>query len=90
MFAQDAARDAAFTALGTAARSELIAAAYACLETLTDYCGYSDTEGWRRGVAHTADLLLQLSLNPQVRKPQAKDILAAVALKVGTPDHAYI
>ncbi|MEX1250941.1 MAG: DUF2785 domain-containing protein [Hyphomonas sp.] len=71
-------------------RSELIAAVHAYLETLTVHCGYSDTESWRRSVAHTGDLLLPVSLNPQVRKPQAKDILAAVALKVGTPDHAYI
>ena len=71
-------------------RSDLIGAAHVYLETLTDYRGFSDTEGWRHGVAHTADLLMQLSLNPQLTKPQAKEILAAVALKAGTPDHAYI
>ncbi len=71
-------------------RSALIAAAHAYLATLTDYRGFSDTEGWRHGVAHTADLLMQLSLNPDLTRPQAEAILAAVALKVGTPDHAYI
>lgn len=73
-----------------AERSELIAATQAYLASITDYRGYSDTEGWRHGVAHTADLLMQMSLNPQLTKPQAEAILAAIALKVGTPDHAYI
>jgi len=71
-------------------RSALIAAAHAYLATLTDYRGFSDTEGWRHGVAHTADLLMQLSVNPELTRPQAEAILAAVALKVGTPEHAYI
>lgn len=71
-------------------RSALIAAAHAYLAGLTDYRGYDDTDGWRHGVAHTADLLMQLSLNPELTRPQAEAILATVALKVGTPDHAYI
>jgi hypothetical protein len=73
-----------------AERSTLIAAAHSYLADLADYRGFSDTEGWRHGVAHTADLLMQLSLNPQLTKPQAEAVLAAIALKVGTPDHAYI
>lgn len=71
-------------------RSELIAAAHSYLATLTDYRGFSDAEGWRHGVAHTADLLMQLSLNPQLTKPQAEAILAAVALKTGPAEHAYV
>ena len=71
-------------------RSELIRAADTFLAGLTDYRGYSDTEGWRYGVAHTADLLMQLSLNPQLTKPQAEAILAAITQKVGTSNHAYI
>jgi hypothetical protein len=71
-------------------RSTLIEAAQAYLAALTDYRGFSDTEGWRHGVAHTADLLMQLSLNPDLTRPQAEAILASVALKVGTPEHAYI
>ena len=71
-------------------RTRLIGAAHAYLAGLSDYRGYSDTEGWRHGVAHTADLLMQLSLNPQLTKPQAEAILAAVALKAGPAKHAYI
>jgi hypothetical protein len=73
-----------------AERSGLISLAQMYLAQLSDYRGYSDTEGWRHGVAHTADLLMQLSLNSQLTKPQAEQILAAVALKVGAPQHAYV
>lgn len=72
------------------ARDDLIAVAHAYLAGLTDYRGFSDTEGWRHGVAHTADLLMQLSLNPQLTEPQAEAILAAIALKAGPTDHAYV
>ena len=71
-------------------RSELIAAAHAYLATLTDYRGFNDTEGWRHGVAHAADLLMQLSINPELTKPQAEAILDAIALKVAPADHAYV
>ncbi|MFN3912795.1 DUF2785 domain-containing protein [Hyphomonas sp.] len=71
-------------------RSALIAAAHLYLASLTDYRGFSDTEGWRHGIAHTADLLMQLSLNPHLTKPQAEAILSAIAVKAGTPDHAYV
>jgi len=71
-------------------RDALISAAAGYLSGLSDYRGFSDAEGWRHGVAHTADLLMQLSLNPELTKPQAEAILAAVALKVAPPDHAYV
>lgn len=71
-------------------RAGLIAAAQAYLAGLDDYRGFDDAEGWRHGVAHTADLLMQLSLNPEITRPQAEAILAAVALKVGTAEHAYV
>lgn len=76
--------------MSEAERSELIAAASAYLAALTDYRGFSEADGWRHGVAHTADLLMQLSLNPQLTKPQAEAILAAIALKAGAPGHAYV
>ena len=76
--------------MSEAERSELIAAANTYLAALTDYRGFSASEGCRHGVAHTADLLMQLSLNPELTKPQAEAILAAIALKAGAPDHAYV
>ena len=76
--------------MSEAERSELIAAAHTYLAGLTDYRGFDDTEGWRHGVAHAADLLTQLSMNPQLTKPQGEAILAALALRIVPADHAYI
>lgn len=76
--------------MGPEERDRLIAATHAYLSTLSDFRGFSDGDGWRHSVAHASDILMQLSLNPQLNKPQAEAILAAIALKVGTPDHAYI
>lgn len=73
-----------------AERSELIAAGTDYLAALTDYRGFDDAEGWRHGVAHTADLFMQLSLNPQLNKPQAEAILAGIAVKAAPSDHAYV
>ena len=71
-------------------RWDTLPAARPFLAGLTDYRGFSDTEGWRHGVAHTADLLMQMSLNAHLTKPQAEEILAMVALKAGPTEHAYV
>ncbi|MEZ5946133.1 DUF2785 domain-containing protein [Hyphomonas sp.] len=71
-------------------RGELVAAAAAYMSGLADYRGYSDTDGWRHGVAHTADIFLQLSLNEALTRDEADAILAVIAVKAGTSDHAYI
>lgn len=76
--------------MSEAERSELIAAAHAYLAGLSDYRGFDETEGWRHGVAHTADLLMQLSLNPALTRPQADAILDALALQVAPAAHAYV
>jgi hypothetical protein len=47
-----------------------------------DYRGFDTAEGWRHGVAHGADLALQLVLNPAVDKPQIERLLAAVGRQV--------
>jgi len=65
------------------------AAAYE--ESVRDYRGYIEGEGWRHGVAHGADWLMQLSLNPALERAQYDRILAAVAAQV-VPEggHAYV
>lgn len=52
------------------------------LKDLDDYRGFDREEGWRHGVAHTADLFLQLSLNPAVDIEGAAIMLDAIAAKV--------
>jgi hypothetical protein len=72
-------------------RTALVDAAGAYLRGVSDYRGYVDGEGWRHGVAHGADLVLQLVLNPAVSAAQQQRLLAAVAAQVTPPvAHAYI
>lgn len=67
----------------------LVQVAGFALSEVTDYRGFVDGEGWRHGVAHGADLMMQLSLNPQVDRTMALAMLAAIASQVAPDDHAY-
>jgi hypothetical protein len=63
-------------------RDNLVDAAAGFLSSVRDYRGFSDTEGWRHGVAHGADFALQLVLNRAVTKPHVAKLLSAVASQV--------
>jgi hypothetical protein len=71
-------------------RAQLLNASIAYLESVRDYRGFDEREGWRHGVAHGADLMLQLSLNPALGKPALERIAAAVARQVAPGGHFYI
>lgn len=72
-------------------RAAMVERAAAYLESVRDYRGYSEGEGWRHGVAHGADWLMQLSLNPALERAQYQRILAAVASQaVPHNGHAYV
>ncbi|MGO1072270.1 DUF2785 domain-containing protein [Lysobacter sp. CA199] len=60
------------------------------VESVRDYRGYIEGEGWRHGVAHGADWLMQLSLNPALERAQYRRILAAIAAQVVPRSHAYV
>lgn len=63
-------------------REEMVRAAAAYLTKVTDYRAFDDKEGFRHGVAHGADLALQLALNPLTTKPQIDQLMRAVASQV--------
>lgn len=63
-------------------RSQLVELAANYLKGVRDYRGFSETEGWRHGVAHGSDLVLQLVLNPKIDSAQVKLLMAAVASQV--------
>ena len=72
-------------------RNALVETAVHYLESVRDYRGFVEGEGWRHGVAHGADLLTQLALNPELDKAQLDRILGAVATQVAPAGtHAYI
>lgn len=78
--------------LTAAERNELARAGSAYLEGVRDYRGFDPVEGWRHGVAHGADLMLQLAVNPAITKAEHELMLAAIAAQVapaGTHFYRY-
>ena len=72
-------------------RDAMLARAAVYLGAVDDYRGFEAGIGWRHGVAHAADWLLQLALNPALDTDQLQRVLAAVALQaVPTSGHAYV
>lgn len=63
-------------------RAALVARGTQWLAGWRDARAFDEVEGWRHGVAHGADLMLQLALNPRLTRPQADALLAAVASQV--------
>lgn len=63
-------------------REELAGIAARYLREVDDFRGFSEQEGWRHGVAHGADLALQLVLNPNVGADQVRQLLDAVGSQV--------
>ena len=72
-------------------RAALVEAAAAYVESVRDYRGFIAGEGWRHGVAHGSDWLLQLALNPALDRKQADRLLEGVSSQVVPPvTHAYV
>ncbi|MDZ4738298.1 MAG: DUF2785 domain-containing protein [Alphaproteobacteria bacterium] len=71
-------------------RARLLTAGVTYLTGVRDYRGFDDREGWRHGIAHGADLMLQLALNPAFAKPDLQRICDAIALQISPPSHSYI
>lgn len=77
--------------LQPAERAALVEAGADYLARVTDYRGFATGQGWRHAVAHAADLMLQLALNPAVDAAQLKRMLQAVQVQVAPPgEHFYI
>ncbi len=73
-----------------AERDEIVRVASLYLAKITDYRAFNDRDGFRHGVAHGADLALQLALNPNITKAQLDQLLLAVASQVSpNADVAY-
>jgi hypothetical protein len=63
----------------------VVLAASNYLFDVNDYRGFDEKEGWRHGVAHGADLMLQLSLHPGLTPRAQMAILSAVMAQLGAP-----
>ncbi len=77
--------------LSPAQRATLVDAGTRYLQGVTDYRGFTTGQGWRHGVAHGADLMLQLALNPAVDATQLERMARAVQSQVApNVAHFYI
>jgi hypothetical protein len=76
--------------LTPARRAQLLSNAITYFVNVHDYRGFDAREGWRHGVAHGADVLLQLSLNPAFGKAELERIRDAIATQVAPDEHFYI
>jgi uncharacterized protein DUF2785 len=77
--------------LQKAQRSKLLDAAIRYFTSVRDYRGFDETTGWRHGVAHAADLLGQLALEPDFGRAELDRILAALAGQiVAHDDRVYV
>ncbi len=71
-------------------RAQLVGATTNYLRSVNDYRGFDEKQGWRHGVAHAADIMLQLSLNPALGRAEHEQILAAIASQVAPQgEHFY-
>ena len=69
---------------------QLVDASTRYLQSIRDYRGFDEREGWRHGVAHSSDVMLQLAVNPRTSKAQLDQMLAAIATQVAPPgEHFY-
>ncbi|MBZ9613218.1 DUF2785 domain-containing protein [Rheinheimera maricola] len=59
------------------------------MTAIADYRGFSEQEGWRHNVAHTADAILQLSLNKALSAAQGQTLLTALLSQVAPQQHFY-
>jgi len=72
-------------------RNTVLEAATTYLSGVRDYRGFDSQMGWRHGVAHGADLLMQLALNPALEAAQLRRLALAVLSQVAPQgEHFYI
>lgn len=70
-------------------RADMVNAAAEYLSAVRDFRGFDEHAGWRHGVAHGADWMLQLSLNPALNQQQHLQILNALAPQIRNDQHFY-
>ncbi len=77
--------------MSAAERDAMVEKAVAYLKSVRDYRGYDPVEGWRHGVAHGSDWLLQLAMNPGLQRRQLSAVLDAISSQVApVPGPAYV
>lgn len=73
-------------ALSLSEREALIDAAIRYITDIKDYRAYDAVQGYRHAVAHAADLVLQLAVNPAIGAPSVERLMTALAHQI-SPDN---
>lgn len=69
---------------------EIVTRSVEYVRGIRDYRGFDEREGWRHGVAHGADLLMQIVLDPNFNGPtHMRAIRDAVASQAAPTTHFY-
>lgn len=77
--------------LTNADRKRILDAGVRYMAAINDYRGFVPGEGWRHGVAHASDLLMQLTLNPETTPEDLARIRDAVGKQIAPPgEHFYV
>lgn len=76
--------------LSEALRAEIINRALSYFVGVRDFRGFDEAAGWRHGVAHGADLLMQLALNQSYGRDDLARIRDAVVAQISPTGHFYI
>ncbi len=71
-------------------RTQLVRASVDYMRSITDYRGFDKVAGYRHAVAHTADLMMQLALNPAVEMSDLSRMRDAIAVQVAPAGTSYI
>ncbi|WP_342375149.1 DUF2785 domain-containing protein [Myxococcus stipitatus] len=77
--------------MGADERGAMVDRAAAYLVSVDDYRGFDKKVGWRHGVAHGADWVMQLAMNPALERSQLERLRDAIAAQaVPASGHAYV
>jgi hypothetical protein len=91
MLSEVARADRLDTVLAEDDLQAFVDAAVVYLGAIRDYRGFDAQAGWRHGVAHAADLVLQLGLNPRLAAAPVQRLLQSLATQVDAAgSHAYV
>ena len=71
-------------------RAAALDGALAYFVGVRDYRGFDESEGWRHGVAHGADLLMQIALNEATKRADLVRIRDGVSAQISPPAHFYV
>lgn len=71
-------------------RAQTVTATVDYMRSVRDYRGFDKVGGYRHAVAHMADLMMQLALNPAVGKEDLARMRDAIAVQVAPASASYV